>query len=154
MRECGAAGMAALEFRLVEMHAMREERAPAGETVVGIDVEIVAPLREQLHHQRNFVLVLRNMGLHEGPGVLAPECPCELQLLGGAASGISRRNGVEATSAPVPLVDQHLRLVVTGASGIGERGRCVAVHQDLPRNEPQVVTFRFREQRVDRARMH
>ena len=154
MRERGAAGVAAFEFRFVQMHSVREHRAPTSQAVVSVDVEIIAPLREQLHHPRNLIVLLSDMGLHESPGVLAPESACELQLFRGAAPRVPWRNGVETAPSPVPLVDQRLRLVVAGASGIGEGGGCVAVHQDLAGNEPEVVPFRLRKKRVDRARMH
>src|SRR6185369_17064412 len=93
-------------------------------------------------------------GLHESPGMLAPQSACEFQLFRGAAPRVPWRNGVEATPSPVPPVDQRLRLVVAGTSGIGEGGGCVAVHQDLAGNDPEVVPLRLRKKRVDRACMH
>ena len=65
MRERGAAVVAARKLALAEMHAVREHRAPAGQAVVGIDVEIVAPLGKQLRHPRDLVPVLGDVGLHE-----------------------------------------------------------------------------------------
>src|SRR5690349_9027487 len=94
------------------------------------------------------------MGLHEYTGVLAPECAREFQLFRGAAARVPWGHGVETAPSPVPLVDQRLRLVVAEARGIGERGRCVAVHQDLAGDETEVVPFRLRKKRVDRTRMH
>src|SRR4051794_25141221 len=76
MRERGTAGMAAFECRFVQMHPVREHRAPTGQTVMSVNVEIIAPLRKQLHHPRNLVMLLSNMGLHERPGVLTPESAC------------------------------------------------------------------------------
>ena len=154
MRERRAAGVAAFEFRFVQMHAVREHRAATNQAVMSVDIEIIAPLREQLHHPRNLIVLLSDMGLHESPGVLAPERACEFQLFRGAAPSVPWRNGVETAPSPVPLVDQRLRLVIAGASGICESGGCVAVHQDLPGNEPEVAPFRLRKKRVDRARMH
>ena len=46
MRERGLARVAALEIAFTQIDAMGEHRAPAGKAVMGVDVEVVAPLRE------------------------------------------------------------------------------------------------------------
>ena len=45
----------AFEFRLVQMHAVGQHRAPADQAVMGVDVEIVAPLRIELLHPGDLV---------------------------------------------------------------------------------------------------
>src|SRR4051794_40651357 len=109
MRERGAAGMAAFECRFVQVHTVREHRPPTGQAVMSVNVEIIAPLRKQLHHPRNLVMLFSNMGLHERPGVLTPESACEFQLFRGAAPRVPRRNGVETAPPSVPPIDQRLR---------------------------------------------
>src|SRR5262245_31788567 len=77
MRDRGAALVAACKFALAEVHPMREHRAPPGETVVRINVEVVAPLGKQFAYPRDFAAVLRDVRLHEDFGMLAPERPRE-----------------------------------------------------------------------------
>ena len=95
-----------------EMHAVGQHRAPADQAVVVVDVEIVAPLREELPHPGDLVEGLRDVGLHEHLGMLAPERARQLELLGRARSCKARRDRVERAAAAVPLADQRLRLVV------------------------------------------
>src|SRR5262249_6885988 len=111
MRERGAVCVAALEGAFVQPYAVRKHCATPGEAVMGIDVEIVAPLREQLHRPGDLGVVFGDVGLYERVGVLAPQAARKLQLLRGAASGETRRDGVKATAAAVPLFDQRLRLL-------------------------------------------
>src|SRR4029450_2274491 len=110
MRERGAVRVAALEGAFVQPYAVREHCATPGEAVMGVDVEIVAPLREQLHRPGDLGVVLGDVGLYERVGVLAPQAACELQLLRGAASGETRRDCVKGAGATVPLCDLRLSL--------------------------------------------
>ncbi len=48
MGKRGAALMAAAQFRLIEMDAVRVQRSPADETVMRVDVQIVTPFRIEL----------------------------------------------------------------------------------------------------------
>ena len=60
-----AGGVQALQLGVLQPDAVAEHGAPAAQSVVIVDVEIIAPIGEQLLDPGDFVRRLGEMGLHQ-----------------------------------------------------------------------------------------
>ena len=149
----GTAGVQALQLRLLEPDAVAEHGARPAQAVVIVDVEIAAPVGEQLLDPGDLGLGLRDMRLHQAVAVLAPQRAGGRQLLRRTRSGVARRDGVEQPAAAVPFGDQRLRLVVARLRRVAQRLGRVAVHQHLAGGQPEAELLGLLEQHVDRMRM-
>ena len=96
MRQRRPAFVAAAKLVFAQVHAMRQHRAPSGQAMVIVDVEIVLPFGKQLRGPFDLALVLGDVRVHQHVLVLAPQRARRIELRRRAGAGKARRDGVEA----------------------------------------------------------
>src|SRR3954447_14770083 len=105
MRDGGAAVMAAADFTLRKMHAMRQHGAFPDQPVMIVDIEIVLALREKLCRPFDLAAIFRDVRLHQHARMLAPQAALRLKLRRCTRSGKARRDRVKGPAVPMPARD-------------------------------------------------
>ena len=139
---------------LIEVDAVRVDRALAKQAVAIVYVEVAAGLRKQALHPGHFIEVLGDMRLDEGIRIIGGEPSGARQLRVGGSRREARGDRVQQSLASMPCREEFACGTLAGLGGIAQILRAVSIHQHLACRHAHAASRGGLEEGLHRGGVH
>ena len=146
--------MGKVDLALIQVDAVAEQRARPEQAVAAVDLGVALGPGEELACGGDLAVVLAQVGLDVGFGMLAGEGARGLELGVGRGEREARGDGVELAAASVPALEQRLALALALLGRVEQARRRTAVHHHLAGDHARVAALALGEEGLHRFRPH